>query len=83
MGRTYAGILGALAFVTVLTRSLVDGGSAHSTLKLAILCLLGFAILGFVVGQLAEFIVLDAIRSRLNREISARNSTPQRPETDI
>jgi hypothetical protein len=75
MGRTYAGVLGPIAFVTVLTRSLIGGGSADSTLSTAILCLFGFAALGFVVGQVAELVVWDAVRSRLHRELANTPAT--------
>ena len=30
MGRTYAGVLGSVAFLTVLARSLIEGGGAFA-----------------------------------------------------
>lgn len=71
MGRTYAGILGSVAFLTVLTRSLIGGGSADSTLPIAMVCLFAFSALGFLVGQLADFVVWDSIRSRFDREMGS------------
>ncbi len=68
MGRTYAGVLGPVAFLTVLTRSLIDGGSPTETLQLAMICLFGFAGLGFVAGQIADMVVMDSIRARFAHE---------------
>ena len=71
MGRIYAGVLGSLAFLTVLARSLVHTGGAESSIGQAIVCLLVFALIGGVLGQLAGWIVDDSVRSRLAAELAA------------
>jgi hypothetical protein len=70
----YAGILGPVAFATILTRSLIHGGSADATIKIATLCLFVFAGIGFVAGQLAERIVIDSVRSRFDAELETREA---------
>jgi hypothetical protein len=72
VGRSYAGILGTLAFLSVLARCLLESGSAASTLKLAIASLFAFAALGYAIGQLADFVIWDAVRSKLDQEMSSQ-----------
>ena len=69
MGRTYAGILGPLAFATVLFRGLILGEGAEPTLKLAMICLFAFAILGLVIGRVAEATVLESVKARFDGEL--------------
>ena len=80
MGRTYAGILGPLAFATVLFRGLILFHSADSTLKLAMFSLFAFAIMGFIIGEVAKATVLESVRVRFDIEMQTRNgaksSTP-------
>ena len=75
MGRTYAGILGPLAMVTVVARTLIHGGGVEVTLKCACLCLVLFAIIGWIVGRWAEQIVVEAARTRLMAELQTTSST--------
>jgi membrane protein YqaA with SNARE-associated domain len=75
MGRHYAGILGSLAFVAILLRSLLHGGGAETSIEQALWWMAGFAAIGFVVGQLAEWIVGDSVRSRLQIELAAEQNT--------
>lgn len=78
MGRTYAGVLGLVAFVTVLARSLIDGSSAAGTVHLATICLFAFAGIGYVAGQIADMVVRDAVRARFEEDMRSR----QRPATE-
>ena len=77
MGRTYAGILGSLAMVTVIGRALIHGGDVETTLKYACLCLFLFAVIGWIVGRWAEQIVVEAARTRLMAELPTTSSTGQ------
>jgi len=72
MGRTYAGILGPLAFATVLFRGLIVSDGAAPTLKLAMICLFAFAILGLVIGRVAEATILESVKTRFDSEMRAR-----------
>jgi len=75
MGRIYAGVLGTLAFVTVLARSLVQTGGVESSIWQAIVCLLLFALIGGALGQLAGWIVDDSVRARLAAEMAVAAAT--------
>ena len=65
MGRHYAGILGLLAFLTIVMRGLVHGAGVESTLLAAAFHLFLFAFVGYMVGQLAGWIVHDSVRTKL------------------
>jgi hypothetical protein len=71
MGRSYAGILGPLAFMTEIARGVLRSAGTESTVMTAIGALFAFALIGFVLGELAGWIVNDAVRSRLAMEIAA------------
>lgn len=78
MARTYAGVLGSLAFLVSLARGLLHGGSAESVVWGACGCLLVFAVIGCGLGQMAQGIVDDAVVGRLAAELAAqeRAETP-------
>ena len=54
MAPTYAGVLGPLAFATVLARGVVFGGGMVGTMKAACVCMFLFAAIGYLVRRLAE-----------------------------
>ena len=74
MGRTYAGILGPLAFTTILARSVIDHSSVESTMMLATICLFLFAGIGYLVGRVADSIVLEAVKANFDKELQARDA---------
>jgi hypothetical protein len=65
MGRSYAALLGCLAFATTIARGLVHGGGLQTTVDTAIGWLVAFAVVGWIVGELAAWIVDDSIRSEM------------------
>ncbi|HEX4146409.1 MAG TPA: hypothetical protein VHY91_23105 [Pirellulales bacterium] len=79
MGRAYAGVLGPLAFSTVLAHGLIHSASAQETLWRAAVALGAFAIIGCVAGQIAGQIVEDAVRGRLTAEMA--QSATEKPAT--
>ncbi len=70
VGRAYAGILGPLAFLTVLAHGLLHSAGTSGTMWRAVLALAAFAIVGCIAGQLAGSIVEEAVRSQLTSEIA-------------
>ncbi len=74
MGRTYAGILGPLAFTTILARSVIDTSSVESTMMFATVCLFLFAGIGYLVGRVADSIVLEAVTANFGKELHAREA---------
>ncbi|MBI3838916.1 MAG: hypothetical protein HY288_13420 [Planctomycetia bacterium] len=75
VGRRYAGILGLLAFLTIVMRGLVHGSGVESTLLAAAFHLVFFAFVGYLVGQLAGWIVLDSVRAKLAAIEQPQSST--------
>ena len=74
MAHVYAGILGPLAFLTVVARGFIHGGGPMSTLFTAWCGLLAFSAIGYVVGRLAAWIVEDSVRSRIAAELAAEEA---------
>ena len=72
MARTYAGILGPLAFLTSLAHGAMHGGGGTSVLWTGWCCLLVFAAVGYVVGWVAERVVDDSVHGRISAELAAR-----------
>ena len=80
MGRTYAGILGCLAMTLALVRGAWAGSGADETLTRALIVLVLFTVIGFVLGQIAEATVDEAVRARLERELAHNHApSPSRP----
>jgi hypothetical protein len=75
MGRTYAGILGPLAFTLVLARSAIQGGGWEQTLLAASGALFVFAAAGYLAGQTAEFVIRDTVKSQFQQAVAAWNKT--------
>jgi hypothetical protein len=69
VGRTYAGILGPLAMVVVVTRGVVASASVEGTLSVAMTHLVVFAIVGLVVGSIAQSTVDTAVRTKLEKHL--------------
>ena len=69
MGRTYAGILAYLAFVVVVFRGFLRGVSLEQTLELALLCLVVFALIGFLCGELGSWFVAESVQARLANRV--------------
>jgi hypothetical protein len=75
VARTYAGILGPLAFVVCLARGFIHAWGAETTLLQAWISLWAFAMLGAVLGWMAGRIVEDEVRSRIAAERHASQET--------
>ena len=71
MARIYAGILGLLAFATVVARGLAYGGPGGELIWSAVLGMFGFAAVGYAIGRTAQWIVDDSVRGRLAAEMQS------------
>lgn len=69
MGRTYAGVLGPVAFGATIAHSMFGGESVESTLITASMALLAFAAIGYVIGSIAERTIVEAIESRFHAQL--------------
>jgi hypothetical protein len=74
MGRSYAGILGVVAFTTLVIRAAIAGSSPDSSLLAATLMLFAFAAAGGVLGTIAESTVEQSVRARFEAELKQAES---------
>ena len=68
MGSRYAGVLGPLACLLMLIRGVLHGAGLDGTVWTAWLALLALAPVGFLIGQTAQWIVEDSVRSQIAQE---------------
>jgi hypothetical protein len=71
MGRAYAGTLGPLAFASIIARGVIVGAGLEGTLAAASAALFVFAAVGYIVGQLAEFLVNESVRTQFQAAMAA------------
>ena len=71
MARIYAGILGLLAFATVIARGLAYGGPGGESIWNAVLAMFAFAAVGYAMGRTAQWLVDDSVRGRLAAEMQS------------
>jgi len=62
MGQAYAGVLGPLACATMVARGILAGNGCEPTLLAASVGLFGFALIGWTIGQLADYLVGESVR---------------------
>lgn len=74
----YAGILGSIALATTVLQGLVHAAEVEPTLEAAAVSTALFCVIGYVVGKLAGWIVLDSVRAELARELATASSAPRR-----
>jgi hypothetical protein len=77
MGRVYAGILGPLAMTVVICRGWLGSGGVEGTLTLATIYLVLFAVLGAVLGHLAQTTIDESVRAKLEQQLT-RHARPER-----
>ena len=70
MGRTYAGILGPLAMAVVICRGWLGSAGATGTLTQAILFLALFAVVGAILGHVAQVTVDESVRAKLEAQLA-------------
>ena len=75
MGRAYAGVLGYLAAALTLVRGFMASGGVEGTLMTAIAALVLFAMIGFVLGSIAQATVDQSVRQRLENSLAQAQST--------
>jgi hypothetical protein len=81
MGRRYAGILGPLAFALMLVRGLLNGGGAEPTLWAASCGMFGFAFLGLILGETADYLVRESVKARFQQAVMQWEADQQRTES--
>ena len=81
MGPRYAGILGPLAYILVLSRGLIDGSSPKSIVGLSNVCLLAFAGIGYLTGRIADKVLWDSLKKQFTDEMQAQSTRAKPVET--
>jgi len=81
MGRTYAGILGSLAFALVAARCVIAGSGLEASVLAASASLFVFAAAGYVAGRAAEFLIRDSVRTQFQRAMADWNQKTQTSKT--
>ena len=85
MGRAYAGILGSLAFALAIARGAVAGSGVEGTLLAASAATFVFAAIGYVIGQTADYLVTDSVRTQFQKAMAdwdkKQNDTTQTTAT--
>ena len=77
MGRRYAGILGMLAFATVLVHGVTHDAGAEDTILRASGALAVMAAVGAAIGALAGWTVAEAVRAKLIRQLTQSHETDE------
>ena len=82
MARTYAAILGMLAWGFILIRAGVRGWDLDESMGVALLACFVFALVGFLAGAIGEMLVNDSVRRQIQDAMSTwdpqKNTTPKR-----
>jgi hypothetical protein len=79
MARVYAGILGMLAFATELATGLAHAAATDATIRRGVMSLCMFAVVGYVVGRIAEWITDESVRGQLTSQLESKG--PGKSET--
>jgi hypothetical protein len=74
MSRAYAGILGTLAMAVVICRGWLASGGVEGTLTQAVAYLVVFAVIGAILGHLAQSTVDESVRMKLQAELDTNKS---------
>jgi hypothetical protein len=77
MGRSYAGILGPLAFATIVARGAIAGWPLEPTLLSASVAVFLFAAIGYLAGHTAEFLINQSVRTQFQLAIAAWETKQQ------
>ena len=77
MGRSYAGVLGCVAFATVVIHGAIHHAGLEATVLRAVGMLIGFGVLGFVLGNVAENVVDESVRAKMAQELARRATESQ------
>lgn len=75
MARAYAGVLGSLAVAVTFARGALVGAAFAGTVQTAVIAMLALAVVGLIVGQIAEATVNESIRQQLEKQFEQHDTT--------
>ena len=73
MAPVYSGILGVIAFVTMICRGILWESDLHETVTSSVKSLIIFMVIGYIVGILAEWTLNDSNRLTVMEKIIEEN----------
>lgn len=73
VGRTYAGVLGLIAFVVMTFRGIAHELSLEAAIRMSLGCMAVFAVVGFLIGTAGQIVVGDAVRARFLAELQSQD----------
>jgi hypothetical protein len=76
MGRVYAVILGSLAMAVMICRGLLDASGVEGTLTQATISLVVFAVVGAILGHLAQTTIDESVRAKLQQQLAHHSGNP-------
>ncbi len=82
MARTYAGILALVGMLVVLFRALKNGAGFDGTILQALAAMGLLAMVGLIVGAIAEATIDESVRRRMQTEIGALTDGEQKQPTN-
>ena len=71
MGRSFAGTLGPLAMILIIVKGFRNASGVEATLWSGVLALVVMASVGYLLGELAAWVVEDSVRTKIANEIAA------------
>ena len=74
MARTYAGVLGFLGMGITLLRGAIAGAGLEGTVSTAVTAMVALALVGFVVGWIAEATIDESVRAQMEKQLAELNS---------
>ncbi len=70
MARAYAGVLGFLGMGITLLRGAIVGAGFEGTVTSAVYAMVSLALVGFVVGWIAEATIDESVRSKMEKQLA-------------
>ena len=77
LARSFAVIMGLLGMVTVLLRAVKDGSGLEGSVPQAVTWMLVLALVGAVVGAIAEKTMIDSVRATIEARLAATSEPEQ------
>jgi len=74
MAKQFAGILGFLGLAVQIARGLVHGTDGATALQWGCVCMAAMAVIGGLLGAIAQQTVDESVRARFRAEVEGHNA---------
>ena len=72
MSRLYAGLLGTLAMSVAICRGWLGSAGVEGTLTTASISLVVFAVVGAILGHIAQTTIDESVQAKLERQLNEK-----------